>query len=63
MLDQSEYQVSGFVFFSDNLEQHWKKLDEFEATGYQRVPVKAYLSTGEVIDSLCIRTKYLNKNG
>ncbi|MFM6957673.1 MAG: gamma-glutamylcyclotransferase family protein, partial [Acinetobacter sp.] len=50
-LDQSEHQVFGFVFFSENLEQHWQELDEFEGVGYQRVPVKAYLSTGEVIDS------------
>lgn len=51
VLDQSENQVSGFVFFSDNLEQHWQALDEFEGVGYQRVPVKAHLSTGETIDS------------
>lgn len=51
VLDQSENQVSGFVFFSDNLEQHWQQLDEFEGAGYQRVPVKAHLNTGEIIDS------------
>ncbi|MEN4982458.1 gamma-glutamylcyclotransferase family protein [Acinetobacter modestus] len=51
VLDQSEHLVSGFVFFSDNLEQHWQELNEFEGTGYQRVPVKAYLSTCEVVDS------------
>lgn len=51
VLDQSENQVSGFVFFSDNLEQHWQQLDEFEGASYQRVPVKAHLNTGEIIDS------------
>ncbi|EPG41401.1 hypothetical protein F907_00266 [Acinetobacter colistiniresistens] len=51
VLEQTDQKVSGFVFFSDNLEQHWQALDEFEGAGYQRVPVKAHLSTGEVIDS------------
>ncbi|MFI8033983.1 gamma-glutamylcyclotransferase family protein [Acinetobacter sp. ABJ_C3_5] len=51
MLDQTDNKVSGFVFFSDNLEQHWQQLDEFEGAGYQRVPVEAHLNTGEIIDS------------
>jgi gamma-glutamylcyclotransferase (GGCT)/AIG2-like uncharacterized protein YtfP len=42
--------------FSDNLEQHWKELDEFEGAGYQRIPVKAYLNTGEVIDWNLLRS-------
>ncbi|OEC84735.1 gamma-glutamylcyclotransferase family protein [Acinetobacter sp. YK3] len=51
VLDQSDNKVSGFVFFSDNLEQHWQALDEFEGAGYQRVPVKAHISTGKIVDS------------
>jgi gamma-glutamylcyclotransferase (GGCT)/AIG2-like uncharacterized protein YtfP len=42
---------TGFVFFSDNLAQHWQALDEFEGSSDQRVPVKAYLNTDELIDS------------
>ncbi|PJG44171.1 hypothetical protein XA39_04275 [Acinetobacter tandoii] len=44
--------VHGFVFFSDNLAQHWTVLDEFEGDGYVRSPVQASLvSTGEQIDT------------
>lgn len=49
MLDQTDNKISSFVFCSDNLEQHWQALDEFE--GAQRVPVKVHLNTGEIIDS------------
>ena len=42
---------TGFVFFSDNLAQHWQALDEFEGADYQGVPITAYLNTDELIDS------------
>ena len=44
--------VHGFVFFSENLAQHWAVLDEFEGEGYVRSPVPASLvATGEQIDT------------
>lgn len=42
--------VHGFVFFSENLAQHWTMLDEAE--GYVRSPVQATLiETGEYINT------------
>jgi gamma-glutamylcyclotransferase (GGCT)/AIG2-like uncharacterized protein YtfP len=32
-------EVEGFVFSSENLEDHWAMLDEFEGEGYERVLV------------------------
>ena len=60
VLDQSENKVTGFVFFSENLAQHWQMLDDFEGAGYQRVAVKAHLHTGEVVDSFVYALKDSN---
>ena len=29
--------INGFVFYSDNLDQHWPELDEFEGDAYLRI--------------------------
>lgn len=34
--DQGQ-EVNGFLFSSDQLADHWKRLDEFEGEGYERV--------------------------
>lgn len=41
--------VQGFVFSSDDLVNHWQRLDEFEGEGYQRVEVMAMLESGEQV--------------
>lgn len=43
--------VSGFVFSSGQLEQHWAMLDEYEGSGYERVPVLVYTREGVVLDA------------
>ena len=37
ILNDSENEVKGFIFCSDELADHWERLDEFEGEGYQRV--------------------------
>lgn len=52
VLSEDAPTVQGFIFFSDNLVQHWTVLDEFEGEGYVRSPVQATLvETGEHINS------------
>lgn len=41
--------VQGFVFSSDDLGNHWQRLDEFEGEGYERVSVMATLENGQTI--------------
>ena len=52
VLNENASAVQGFVFFSENLAQHWAILDEFEGEGYVRSPVQATLiETGECINT------------
>lgn len=45
-LDQHEPEVKGFIFTSQNLSEHWPKLDAFEGEDYRRVRAKAKLNVG-----------------
>ena len=45
--------VSGLVFSSDDLPKHWKRLDAFEGSHYQRCEIAARLGTDEEI-TVCI---------
>ncbi len=36
-LDPNGEKVEGFLFSSDNLVEHWPRLDEFEGAAYERV--------------------------
>ncbi|NIG36806.1 hypothetical protein C1Y43_23375 [Pantoea sp. ICBG 828] len=58
VLDNSGNRVNGFVFFSENLSQHWPALDEFEGEEYERVPVEVTTEDGQSVQS-CI---YMLKN-
>ena len=40
-------EVPGFLFRSEDLPQHWDRLDEFEGEGYDRVLTTVWLATGE----------------
>lgn len=37
VLDDKGENVEGFIFSSDNLDKHWKELDDFEGDQYKRV--------------------------
>ena len=51
VLDQTAPKVSGFVFSTEKLAQHWPMLDEFEGFQYERVRVMVELESGETIES------------
>jgi gamma-glutamylcyclotransferase (GGCT)/AIG2-like uncharacterized protein YtfP len=48
VLDDSGPEVAVHVFASRDLPAHWQRLDEFEGSGYRRVPVSVSGDTGEV---------------
>ena len=40
------------VFESPDLPEHWPQLDDFEGSGYARVPITVHTSTGELEASI-----------
>lgn len=45
-LDDAGEVVNGFLFTSDNLDEHWPRIDEFEGDAYERVLVDVTLADG-----------------
>ena len=43
--------MAGFVLSSAALDSHWARLDAFEGDGYDRVPTRVTLSSGDVVDA------------
>jgi gamma-glutamylcyclotransferase (GGCT)/AIG2-like uncharacterized protein YtfP len=43
--------VEGLLFTSENLAQHWARLDEFEGEGYERVLTTVKRKDGSVVDA------------
>lgn len=54
---ESGNQVKGFVLSSQELTEHWPRLDDFEGEGYERVLIKAMLSNGSEIDAYVYAVK------
>jgi gamma-glutamylcyclotransferase (GGCT)/AIG2-like uncharacterized protein YtfP len=50
VLNPQGAEVPGFVFTSEQLPEHWARLDEFEGSGYERVLTIARLNNGTVVD-------------
>ncbi|MEM7561619.1 MAG: gamma-glutamylcyclotransferase family protein [Pseudomonadota bacterium] len=44
-------EVEGFVFSSEHLAEHWSMLDDYEGSGYKRVPVIVKMSNGETTEA------------
>ncbi|MCI1033777.1 gamma-glutamylcyclotransferase family protein [Raoultella terrigena] len=51
VLDDSGNRVQGFLFTSENLQNHWQLLDEFEGSEYERVTVEVTISSGQTVKS------------
>lgn len=47
--------VAGLIFTSDDLPDHWARLDTFEGSDYERVEIEATLETGKIITSFIYR--------
>lgn len=55
VLDDDGDIVPGLVFSSDELANHWARLDAFEGDGYERVIAKARLADGRVVEAFIYR--------
>lgn len=53
ILDPDGGEVEGFLFSSDELAEHWARLDEFEGDGYERVVTEVTRKDGTVVEA-CI---------
>ncbi|KXZ68286.1 AIG2-like family protein [Acinetobacter venetianus] len=51
VLNQQDPLVEGYLFSTDELEQNWPMLDEFEGFQYERVIAEVVLESGEKIDA------------
>ena len=51
VLDENGPEVHGLLLSSDELDQHWDRLDDFEGEGYERVQVPARLPSGESVEA------------
>jgi gamma-glutamylcyclotransferase (GGCT)/AIG2-like uncharacterized protein YtfP len=51
VLDEHGVEVAGFLFSSDELAEHWARLDELEGEGYERVLTTVRLKNGTVADA------------
>ncbi len=57
-LDKEGDKVEGFVFSSDNLFEHWSKLDKFEGKEYERVLTTVKLQNKIVADAYIYTLKH-----
>lgn len=55
VLDPHGAAVDGLVFSSDELAQHWARLDAFEGDGYERVVTQARLADGTIVEAFVYR--------
>jgi len=44
-------EIHGYLFTSNDLKNHWDRLDKFEGEDYQRELVSVKLSSGECVES------------
>jgi len=51
VLDEHGTEVEGLLFSSENLAEHWTRLDEFEGPGYERVATTVKRRDGTTIEA------------
>lgn len=51
VLDDAAGEVAGFVFSSEELSEHWARLDAFEGDAYERVLAKVELAAGGTVQA------------
>lgn len=61
ILDESAESVSGLIFSSDELNDFWRELDEFEGDGYQRVITAISQDDGSLVDAFVYVLKQENE--
>lgn len=51
IVDEHGPEVHGFLFTSEQLGEHWERLDDFEGEGYQRIVATVRLRDGTAVDA------------
>jgi gamma-glutamylcyclotransferase (GGCT)/AIG2-like uncharacterized protein YtfP len=51
VLDGATTEVHGLLFTSEELPEHWSRLDAFEGEGYRRVATAVHLEDGTAVDA------------
>jgi gamma-glutamylcyclotransferase (GGCT)/AIG2-like uncharacterized protein YtfP len=51
VISETGKEIQGHVFISENFENHWADLDEFEGDEYQRVLTQVTLFSGDQADA------------
>jgi gamma-glutamylcyclotransferase (GGCT)/AIG2-like uncharacterized protein YtfP len=51
VLDERGGEVEGLLFSSGSLAEHWRRLDEFEGVGYERVLTPVKRKDGTTVDA------------
>lgn len=49
--DENGEKVNGYLFKSENLRDHWKYLDEFEGSEYERILIKAETNNKIIVNA------------
>lgn len=51
ILDDAGDTIEGYVFTSENLSDHWDKIDRYEGSNYERVITEVKLEDGSVVEA------------
>ena len=57
ILDENGSEVEGLLFSSDRLGEHWRRLDEFEGEGYERVLTRVKRRDGTAVEAYVYRLR------
>lgn len=59
VLDETGPVVEGFLFTSDQLADHWARIDDFEGNGYERVLATVRCADGSLVEAFlyALRTR------
>ena len=57
VLDDTGDEINGFIFSSDNLDNHWEDLDAFEGNDYERVRVSVKTESSNKVDAYIYRLR------
>ena len=62
MLNNNGDKVEGYLFSSDNIEDHWSELDEFEGEAYERVLTMVELHNKTLVEAFIYTLKRENNS-
>ena len=51
ILNKTGEVVNGFIFSSENLAEHWERLDAFEGEAYERLVAEVLLENGQSVEA------------